>query len=92
MRTIERSTRFKKDFKCELKGRHKETIQAELASILSKLMNDAPLEIKYCDHALSNNWKGYRDCHIKPDLVLLYRKIEGVLQLIRIGSHSEIGL
>ncbi len=92
MRTIERSTRFRKDFKRELKGKHKQTIQTELTPILSKLMHDESLEAKYCDHALSNNWKGYRDCHIKPDLVLLYRKIEGVLQLIRIGSHSEIGL
>ncbi len=54
--------------------------------------NEKTLEIKYCDHALGNYWKGYRDCHIKPDLVLLYRKVEGVLQLTKIGSHRDIGL
>jgi mRNA interferase YafQ len=45
------------------------------------------------DHPLIGNFKDCRDCHIKPDLVLIYRKInDNVLELVRLGSHSELGL
>jgi mRNA interferase YafQ len=44
------------------------------------------------DHALVGKLAGYRDCHIKPDLILIYRKTNGdVLELVRLGSHSELG-
>jgi mRNA interferase YafQ len=60
---------------------------------MTALANDKPLAEKYRDHALTGEWKDYRDCHIKPDLVLIYRKPdEEVLQLVRLGSHSELGL
>jgi len=50
-----------------------------------------PLEPQYRDHDLSGNWAGYRDCHIKPDLLLIYRKPDpDTLQLARLGSHSEL--
>ena len=42
------------------------------------------------DHALKGNWKGARDCHLKPDLVLIYRKTAVAIELARIGSHSEV--
>ncbi|OED44515.1 addiction module toxin RelE [Endozoicomonas sp. (ex Bugula neritina AB1)] len=41
-------------------------------------------------HPLAGNWLGFRDCHIKPDLVLIYRVDKTMLQLARIGSHSEL--
>ena len=45
------------------------------------------------DHALVGEWKDCRDCHIRPDLVLIYRKPDAErLQLIRLGSHAELGL
>ena len=48
---------------------------------------------KYSDHPLTGNWVEHRDCHIKPDLVLIYRKPDKKrLQLIRLGSHSELSL
>lgn len=50
------------------------------------------LDPKYCDHPLFGDWVDHRDCHIKPDLVLIYRKPDDVLQLVRLGSHSELGL
>ena len=45
------------------------------------------------DHALIGEWKDHRDCHIRPDLVLIYRKPDDLsLELVRLGSHSELGL
>ena len=50
-----------------------------------------PLAPRYRDHDLSGEWAGYRDCHIKPDLVLIYRKPDAdTLRLARLGSHSEM--
>ena len=49
-----------------------------------------PLQDKHRDHGLSGKWKGYRDCHIKPDLVLIYKKSATVLSLVRLGSHAEL--
>ena len=45
---------------------------------------------KYCDHELKGNLKDYRECHIKPDLLLIYEPNDKVIQLVRIGSHSEL--
>jgi mRNA interferase YafQ len=53
----------------------------------------SPLPTSYRDHALAGNWQDHRDCHIKPDLVLIYRKpAPQTLQLVRLGSHSELSL
>jgi len=93
MRTIERTTKFKKDYKRELKGRHKATLQSDFIKVIKVLVTDETLEPRYFDHALSNNWKDHRDCHIKPDLVMIYRLVNSdILQLVRLGSHSELGL
>lgn len=54
---------------------------------------DQVLPRKYCDHALVGEWKDFRDCYIKPDLVLIYRKPDKkILELVRLGSHSELSL
>lgn len=71
MRTIERSTAFKRDYKRESKGRYRGTLDADLVTILTTLASDKPLEARYRDHDLIGTWAGYRDCHIKPDLVLI---------------------
>ena len=48
---------------------------------------------RFCDHALTGDWKDHRDCHIKPDLVLIYRlPDDATIDLVRLGSHSELGL
>ena len=93
MRKIRHTTQFKKDYKREKKsGKHKD-IDNTLRNITDKLAEDKPLPKKCFDHDLSNNWKDHRDCHIKPDLVLIYRKPdEDHLDLVRMGSHSELGL
>ena len=91
MRTIERSTKFKKDYKRELKGRYRDILESELKTVLVALMKDESLDIRYRDHDLSGNWAGYRECHIKPDFLLIYRKLDGdILKLARLGSHSEL--
>ena len=60
---------------------------------METLANDRPLEPRHHDHALSGEWRDYRDCHLKPDLVLIYQKPDtGTLRLVRLGSHSELGL
>ena len=63
-----------------------------LENILSRLANGEKLESKYKNHALKGNLKGIWDCHIKPDLVLLYKKEEDIfiLTALAIGSHSEM--
>jgi mRNA interferase YafQ len=61
--------------------------------IIQKLANDEPLGTKHRDHALVGEWKDCRDCHIRPDLVLIYRKPDAsTLQLVRLGSHAELSL
>ena len=92
MRAIERTTQFKRDFKRELKGRHRTTLEPDLTTVLRALVSDTPLAEKYRDHPLSGAWSGFRDCHIKPDLVLIYEKPDAsTLRLVRLGSHSELG-
>ena len=71
---IERTSQSKKDYKRETKGRHLATLEAAFVEVLNTLINNQPLAEKYHDHALAGEWKDHRDCHIKPDLVLIYRK------------------
>ena len=93
MRTIERTSQFKKDYKRECKGQHRLTVETDLITVVKQLIADKPLAAKYKDHPLSNNWSDHRDCHIKPDLVLIYRlPDDDTLQLVRLGSHSELGI
>ncbi len=93
MREIERTSRFKRDYKREAKGRHRASLDESMVAALRFLVADMPLPERYRDHALTGNWTGYRDCHIKPDLVLIYEKPDAdTLRLIRLGSHSELGL
>jgi mRNA interferase YafQ len=93
MRTIERTSQFKRDYKRESKGPHLVTLEKEFITVVLALANDQPLPEKLHDHALVGDWKDHRDCHIRPDVVLIYRKLEpGILQLVRLGSHSELGL
>ena len=93
MRTIERTGQFKRDYKRELKGRHKSTLGSDFLAVLMLLVEDKLLQPHHRDHALLGEWKDFLDCHVKPDLVLIYRKPDPeTLQLVRLGSHSELGL
>jgi len=93
MRKISRTTRFKKDYKREAKGQHRATLDADLIFVLTLLIADSPLPPILRDHALTGDWKDHRDCHVKPDLVLIYRLPDAdTLELVRLGSHSELSL
>lgn len=95
MRTIERTTQFKRDFKREAKGLHRGDLEPGglFVTVVTALATDQALPDKHRDHALGGNWKDHRDCHIKPDWVLIYRKVDDDrLQLVRLGSHSELSL
>ena len=93
MRTPDFTNQFKRDYKREKKGRHRATLNADLQAVLSALLADLPLEPRHRDHALTGDWKDYRDCHVKPDLVLIYQKPDAdTLRLARRGSHSELNL
>ena len=92
MRTTKQTGQFKRDLKRESRGPYRKSLQEDFVALVELLAADQVLDQKYLDHLLSGDWIDHRDCHIKPDLVLIYRKTEGVLQLVRLGSHSELGL
>ena len=93
MRTIERTSGFKRDYKRESRERHRTYLDAILVPVLETLVNDRPLEPRHHGHALSGEWGDHRDCHLKPDLLLIYQKSgTDILRLVRLGSHSELGL
>jgi mRNA interferase YafQ len=92
MRTIRPTTRFKKDYKREKAGRHAKTLDAALTAAVDMLACDTSLPRRNFDHPLAGKWKDCRDCHIKPDLILIYRKPDAhTLELVRLGSHGELG-
>jgi mRNA interferase YafQ len=88
MLILDYSSQFKKDFKKITKLPIPEII--EVGNVISTLQKSLILDAKYVDHALIGNWHGFRDCHIKPDLVLIYRIHENYLQLARIGTHNDV--
>ncbi len=93
MRTIRQTSQFKRDLKRESKGVYRVLLQKEFVGLIEDLANDKALAVRYQDHALTGDWKDHRDCHVKPDLVLIYRKLDkDVLQLVRLGSHSELAI
>ena len=93
MRTIERSAQFKRDYRRERAGPRRWTLDEDFSAVVVLLAHDEQLPVRYVDHALGGNLRGLRDCHVYPDLVLLYEKPESTtLRLIRLGSHSELGL
>lgn len=98
------TSQFKKDVKRERKGKHRIALQADLQAAVDMLADDIPLPAHMVDHPLGGNWIDHRDCHIRPDLVLIYRKEAApkvrsprqaekpTLRLVRLGSHSELGI
>ncbi|EMF0380017.1 type II toxin-antitoxin system YafQ family toxin [Enterococcus hirae] len=91
MLTLEFTPSFKRDYKRMMKKHYNET---EFRKVINLLVNQEQevLKTKYKDHALQGNWKGFRELHIQPDWLLIY-KINGkklILTLVRTGSHDKI--
>ena len=87
MLTPVRSAQFKRDVK-RIQKRGKD--MAKLKVLLSLLIKQSALPGAYLDHPLRGDWKGYRDAHIDPDWLLLYRVDGEELHLARTGSHGDL--
>ena len=89
MLRIVRSNRFKKDLKLAIKRKLDLT---ELDYVITKLANQEELDDKYKDHPLSGDYKDFRECHIKPDWLLIYCVDEEELELflLRTGTHADL--
>ncbi|MBQ0009507.1 MAG: type II toxin-antitoxin system YafQ family toxin [Ruminococcus sp.] len=87
--TVQWTTQFKKDYKLAMKrGRNIDALDDTIRMIAG----GEPLPPKLCDHALSGNFKGFRECHVEPDWLLVYAVQKHVLTLtlIRTGTHSDL--
>ena len=93
MRIVVYRSLYKRDFKREYRGQYRRLMEqhGELEQIRHMLERDISLPPKYRDHPLHGAWEGSRECHIRPDFLLIYT-LEGddVLWLERLGSHSEL--
>lgn len=88
MREIIQTSQFKRDFKkIAASGRYK---KQAIISIIEILAEDKRLPERCRDHALAGDWHEARECHVKPDLLLIYKKEKNDLVLVRLGSHSEL--
>ena len=87
MRSLRPSTAFKKDLKRIARRGYD---LALLESMLSKLQAGTPLPPSNRAHPLKGDWKGYWDCHIRPDWVLIYKVTDSEVALARTGTHSDL--
>lgn len=87
MAPVIRSKRFRKDVN---KAERSNVDLSSTKDVVSKLLNGVKLDEKYKDHPLRGKYKGYRECHVQPDLLLIYKRSKNGLHLHRLGSHSEL--
>ncbi len=87
MLSIEFTGRFKKDMKLAQKRGLDPALLQEVVLILTR---EAPLPEKFRDHALTGDWRGFRECHVQPDWLLIYKTEAGTLLLYRTGTHSDL--
>ena len=93
VRTVKRTAQFKRDFKRVKRGVHSSHLDETLLEALALLAADAPLPVRYVDHQMKGQFQDCRDCHLRPDLLLVYRKLDSdVLELVRIGSHAQLAI
>jgi len=93
MRKIEWTRQFKRDYKrAQANPRYRNDLETVLPGVLDKLVVDRELSLKLKDHGLTGEMAGFRECHLRPDLLLVYAKTEDPpsLKLMRLGSHSEL--
>ena len=81
------STAFSRDYK---RLRKQGAPLTDLEATIETLADRQPLSPRHHDHPLKGNWRGYRECHIQPNWLLIYRVTKDELQLARTGSHAEL--
>ena len=84
---IRQATKFRRDVK---RVKRQGANLDKLEEVVKLLVAQEPLPERLRDHALTGNWRGFRDCHIEPDWLLIYRVVGNELQLARTGSHAEL--
>ena len=87
MREITCTSQFKRDYK---KRSREKGLDALIEQTVERLAAGEPLEVKFRDHALKGGYAGCRECHLKPDLLLIYVQNSDELRMVRLGSHSEL--
>ncbi len=90
MREVEFTTRFKKEYNRVKKNPNNNYLDFILREVVRTLQNNETLSPNFQPHKLKGKFKQFEECHLKPDLLLVYLKIDNKLKLIRIGSHSEL--
>ncbi|MEM9480382.1 MAG: type II toxin-antitoxin system YafQ family toxin [Verrucomicrobiota bacterium] len=85
--TLTQTSQFKKDVKRQRK-RGKDV--SKLKEVIEALVSGSELPERFRDHALAGNWKGWRDCHVEPDWLLIYKTADEELILGRTGSHADL--
>lgn len=86
---LKRTKKFRKDVKSMIKrGKNPEL----LLELIDRLQHDEALASKHHDHELTGDYAGFRECHIEPDWLLVYRKNNRylILTMVRTGSHSDL--
>lgn len=82
-----KSNQFKRSYK---KLQLNDSEEQAFIDVAFKLLNAIELDVKYKDHTLTGNYAQYKECHIKPDLLLIYKLEAMVIQFVDIGTHSEL--
>lgn len=86
-----RKISMSKQFKRDIKKYHLELVSEEWVEVFRNLIKGLSLPVKYRNHKLKNDWQDCYECHIKSDILLIYSITEeNILQLIRLGSHSDL--
>ena len=91
MRTISKASTFKRDLKKLTHNARYKGFETVLVSVIDDLLAERPLPTRLKDHALRGVYTGCRECHLHPDLLLIYRDDSlGGITLMRLGTHSEV--
>jgi mRNA interferase YafQ len=81
------TNRFKKDYKRAIKRNYDISL---IDAVMKDLINEIPLEEKHKDHLLIGDYEGCRECHVKPDWLLIYQVGNGIIVFERTGTHSDL--
>lgn len=91
MLEIKLGKQFKKDIKRDQKsGKYKEDDFLELKAIMDSFIEEQALDEKYLEHKLIGDWRGYLECHIKPNWLLIYKTEETFIKFARLGTHQQL--